>query len=326
MRDNSVHGQRAGTDRVHGLFGIVAVCSLISAFVQTALGGVVRATGSGLGCPDWPLCHGQIVPPFELTTLIEYSHRLSASVLILLLLAASVLAWAHYRSNRLILVPTLLGMALVVGAAVLGGVAVLTELDWWVVLVHLSIAEGVVACTAVLSLVVWRMRRETQHADGALEGSRGFKRLALIGAVGVFLVILSGSYMVGQGAGSSCATWPLCRGSLMPEGTPYAVHMGHRFLTALVGVLIVWAAAWSRRRAQPDVSMAGLALLILFAVQVALGAGTVMMGFTAEMKAIHLTASTLVWIAAVSLAALVYLPGPERSGGSALSNPGRLAT
>ena len=299
--------------------------------MQTALGGVVRATGSGLGCPDWPLCHGQIVPPFELTTLIEYSHRLSASVLILLLLAASVLAWARYRSNRLILVPTLLGMALVVGAAVLGGVAVLTELDWWVVLVHLGIAEGVVACTAVLTLVVWRMRRETQHADGASTGSRGFDRLALAGAVGVFLVILSGSYMVGQGAGSSCATWPLCRGSLMPEGTPYAVHMGHRFLTALVGVLIVWAAAWSRRRAWPDVGMAALALLVLFAVQVALGAGTVMMGFATEMKAIHLAASTLVWIAAVSLVALVYLPnghepGPERSGGSALSNPGRLAT
>ena len=290
-------------------------------------------TGSGLGCPDWPLCHGQIIPPFQFETLIEYSHRLSASVLILLILAASVLAWVHYRSNRLILLPCLLGMALVLAAALLGGVTVLTELDWWVVMVHLTVAEGVVACTAVLTVVVWRASRGSRRSAEGAESSGKPSRLLLASAIGVFLVILSGSYMVGQGAGSSCATWPLCRGSFMPEGTVYAVHMGHRYLTAMVGALIVWAAvaAWSRRKLQPDLGLAGVALLAVFVAQTALGALTVFMGFANEMRAIHLSAATLTWIAAVAAVAMVYLPptiqlAPQGPEGGRLSNQERLAT
>ena len=254
-------------------------------------------------------------------------------MLILLLLAATIMAWTRYRSNRLILVPTLSGMVLVIAAAILGGITVLTELDWWVVLIHLGIAEWVVACAAVLCLVVWRMRRDARPAEGSSDDSGRLPRLAVAAAVGIFLVILSGSYMVGQGAGSSCATWPLCRGSLMPEGMPYAIHMGHRFMTALAGALVVWAAvaAWSRRREIPGVGAAGLALVALFAVQVALGAGTVWMGFTADMKATHLSAATLVWIASVSLVALVYLPnsmgrGSERPLRTPPSAAGRLVT
>ena len=59
-----------------------------------SIGGVVRITESGLGCPDWPLCHGRIIPPFDAATLIEYSHRLMASVVGLLVLATLVVGLA----------------------------------------------------------------------------------------------------------------------------------------------------------------------------------------------------------------------------------------
>ena len=85
--------------KVNLAFRIVAVSSLIAALGQVTLGGVVRVTESGLGCPDWPLCHGGIIPPFELSTLIEYAHRLSASVLGLIVLALAALAWLFYRYN-----------------------------------------------------------------------------------------------------------------------------------------------------------------------------------------------------------------------------------
>jgi len=310
LRDNGDGQPQARTAKVSLLFRVVALFAALSAFGQVALGGVVRVTDSGLGCPDWPLCHGQIIPPFELTTLIEYSHRLSASVLVALLLTVSILALIHYRSNRLILAPSIAAIAFAFAAAVLGGVTVLTELDWWVVLFHLGIAELVVASTVVISVVAWGdMLRSRDRAPQAGESGR-FNLLVLATVIGVFLLILSGSYMVGYGAGSSCGTWPLCRGSLFPDGTPYAVHMGHRFLSVLVGGLIVWTAvsARSRRVLRPDLGWSGLGLVLLFAAQIAVGAGTVLGGFAAGMKALHLSLATLVWIAVVLLAALVYVP------------------
>ena len=66
----------------------LSILAVLAAIAQVTLGGVVRVTGSGLGCPDWPLCYGQIVPPFQLDALIEYSHRLSGAILGVLVLLA----------------------------------------------------------------------------------------------------------------------------------------------------------------------------------------------------------------------------------------------
>ena len=74
--------------------------------------------------------------------------------------------------------------------------------------------------------------------------------------------------------------------------------------------MIVWTAvsARSRRVLRPDLGWSGLGLVLLFAAQIAVGAGTVLGGFAAEMKGLHLSMATLVWISVVLLAALVYVP------------------
>ena len=288
-------------------FRIVAVAALAAAFGQVTLGGVVRVTGSGLGCPDWPLCHGRIIPPVELATFIEYSHRLSASALGLLILAVAALAWLFYRSNYWVLVPSALGAALMIVAAALGGVTVLTELAWWVRLMHLGMAEALVACIAVAVVAAWRVRSRLPHEEQTLVEADRFKLLVIATVLGAFALILSGSYMVGYGAGSSCGTWPLCRGNLAPDGTQYLIHMGHRYLAALVGFFVIATAvsAWSRRARRPELGWAALLLAVLFVAQVIVGAGTVWAGFSSQMKAVHLSLATLVWVTLVLIAALV---------------------
>ena len=141
--------RRGPVPRSRVAFRILAIAATVAAVGQVTLGGVVRATGSGLGCPDWPLCHGRIIPPLDAAALIEYSHRVSASVLGLLVLALAALAWTTYRKDRWISVPAIAAVGLVFVAAGLGALTVWTELDWWLRLLHLAIAESLVACLAL---------------------------------------------------------------------------------------------------------------------------------------------------------------------------------
>ena len=288
----------------------VALAALIAAFAQVTLGGVVRVTDAGLGCPDWPLCHGRIIPPFDLATLIEYSHRLSASVVGILVLTTAVLGWAVYRGVGWVVVPSVLGLVLVIVAAALGGVTVLTELAWEWVLVHLAVGELLVACMVVVTVVSWRAREMTSVPETGPVFDGKHNLLVMATLAGVFVLLLSGSYMVGYGAGSSCGTWPLCRGSLLPGGEPFLIHMAHRFLAAMVGVLIVATAmsAWSRRAPVPGLARAAPLLMGVFAIQVVVGAVMVWTGFGSQVKALHLSVATLVWMALVFVAALAYTP------------------
>ena len=297
------------------IFRVLAVASLVAAFAQVTLGGIVRVTGSGLGCPDWPLCHGQLIPPFDFATLLEYSHRLSASLLGVLVLGTAVIVLLRYRHIKWGKNSILTALALVFVAAILGGATVLTELAWWLRLIHLGVAEVAVAALVIAVVVSWRVGvANRDDADTHVEA--GANKLLISALIGVFLLILSGSYIVGAGYGSSCGTWPLCNGSLFPEGRAYIEHMAHRYFAAIIGLLVLAVAykAWQLRFRLPSLGWSGVLLFLAFAAQILVGAFTVWLGFTPEIKAIHLSMATLVWIALVFVAALAYMPQRFNAG------------
>ena len=304
-------------DRLLIVFRIVALAAILAAFGQVTLGGVVRVTDSGLGCPDWPLCHGKIIPPFNTPTLIEYSHRLSGSVLGILVIAAAVVAWARnaamYRARRaeaqLVVRSSIGAVFLVVLAGILGGVTVLTELEWWLVLFHLTIAELLIACLVLAAMIGWSSN--TEEPVGITPEVYSSTTVLLVGlaAIGALVLILYGSFMVGYGAGTSCATWPLCRGSVLPEGSAYIIHMGHRYVAAAIGLLILAAAwrVWDSPPAGGRSRLAAGAVFVAFAAQIAIGAYVVWTGFSAELKALHLSMATAAWIAIIAMAVQTHI-------------------
>src|SRR5215472_1414524 len=139
-----------------GVFRRLAFATALFAYLQIALGGVVRVSGSGLGCPDWPLCNGRPYPPASINSIIEYSHRTVGAITGVLLIATVVLAWLVYRQRRPIVAWVATGSLFAIAIeGGLGGVVVANELQPWLVLVHLGLAMlilGSLVATAVLSL------------------------------------------------------------------------------------------------------------------------------------------------------------------------------
>jgi len=280
-------------------YKVVALLSLVVSFIQIALGGFVRASESGLGCPDWPLCHGKIIPPFEFHTLIEYSHRLNGSLLGILVAVLLILCIMRYRRDKQLMLANYAAFTLVVSAGILGGITVITELAWWIRLIHLGIAQFLAAC---LMYITYKFAFDNISNDYSyLNPIRAWKWKKILCVSLVFLLIVSGSYMVGIGASSSCSSWPLCKGLSIPDGMSYQVHMGHRYISvvtlAFVGYISIELMIHAKgNKLIKRVTHSALGLL---GIQIILGAVTVWSGFSSHMKVTHLSVATLVWLSVI---------------------------
>src|SRR5215212_8193261 len=95
------------------------------ALALIVLGGVVRITGSGMGCGDhWPRCDGAWFPPLDLPTLIEIGHRWAAALVSVTVFAVALVAWRRHRNEPALRNPALLAAVLLVAQVLLGAVTV----------------------------------------------------------------------------------------------------------------------------------------------------------------------------------------------------------
>ena len=297
----------AGSDRQRGWFTPLVLVAVVATFGLIVIGGVVRVTGSGLGCPDWPLCHGRIIPPMDFHTLIEYSHRLSASLVSVLVIAVGVLAWVKYRHHRPLLVLALTSVALLTLQVVLGGITVLTDLKGTVVTAHLGTA-GALLAVLIVALIVSSQPRAYEAWDSAEQGRRVWW-LAGSTSLGIYILTLLGAYVRGSGATYVCLTWPLCHGAFLPGGQLELIHMMHRLTVVLVGVLvaITIVKTWRYRRGRPWQGTLSGVLGTLFIAQVVAGAAMVLTDASPATQALHLSLGMATWGASIALTTVVWL-------------------
>jgi protoheme IX farnesyltransferase len=277
------------------------------AFGLIVLGGVVRITGSGMGCGDhWPRCDGQWFPPLDLPTLIEIGHRWVAALVSVMVFVVAAVAWRRHRHEPALRNPATLAAVLLVVQVLLGAVTVKLALPPWVIITHLANAMLLLAALMVVALragapespAAAPIQRHPQH------------RLVLVTAGFGFVVILFGAQVANFHAGLLCLGFPLCDGGVLPPASSLAaLHWAHRVLAfAFLGLAGVMVARLTRRHDPSSYLLRRAASVVLAATvaQIGVAAAMVLQLLPPTLRALHLLVGTLVW---ASLVLLVFRSG-----------------
>lgn len=273
-----------------------------------AIGGLVRASGSGLGCGDsWPDCSGHVFPDvMNVHQMIEFSHRFVATAVVVLLGAVMVLAIRTMRSRPALLWPSIAAFGLVIFQAILGAIVVKVDLGATAVVLHLATAMSLVALLIYLSAATY-----VASAPGAITADKRVANAAGLAAASVLLLLMVGSYVSGRGAGNVFNDWPLMGGKVVPDLSVslYALHFIHRVLAAVVAVIVAVVCVGVIRRKQELPIQAKLAhsAIGLFAAEIVIGAGNVWSNLNSAVVTLHLLTGALIF-ATVSAIAIVSHP------------------
>jgi len=288
--------------------GFQRLCLATTALVVLLIvvGGTVRATDSGLGCPDWPRCHGSFIPKWEKHTLIEYSHRLTASVVGVMVLAVTVWAWRSYRHVRSIFLPAVATFALLLVQGGLGGLTVVHELPPGIVTVHLATALALLALLILIDVAAFR----GPNVAARLRAPAALPGVALTAAAMVLGVMLLGAYISTSHYSLACSGWPLCNGDVVPPLSSESARLVffHRLLALGLGFVLFAMAVIAWRGRARGVLWANLSVLAfaVYIAQVFVGAANIWSNIADAAQVAHLAVGTVLWAILAYLAVRLY--------------------
>jgi protoheme IX farnesyltransferase len=323
LRRRPSHSTFAPPRRLVTRFQKLAAATVVTAILLVTIGVVVRATGSGLGCPDWPLCNGRIIPALDdPKAWIEWIHRTVAVVIGFEVLGLAILAFRDRRDRRVLFGATIVALLLVGFQAWLGKETVLQKNTGESVTAHLASAM------ALVGLLVWILARSLYPARLTGGGSQRFTLLAAFGAASVYALLLFGSNVTATSQWYVFPDWPLMNGSPFPPLTEAdSAQVLHRWIAVVVGVIVaaVFIAAWrSRPRSRPVVRLAAAAAA-LFPIQAIVGGLQILTSLSEWSQTLHLALGALVWALLVALVSVSYFEA--RSGAAVTAGePGDPAT
>ncbi len=286
-------------------FQKLAALTLATALGLVTIGVIVRATDSGLGCPDWPLCNGQLIPALgDSKAWIEWIHRTVAVVIGFEILGLAILAIRDYRDRRSILWPSLVAVALVGFQAWLGRETVRLGNSGESVTAHLA-----TALTLVALLVFLTVRAGYPARIGGRGGSQRFTLLAAFTTAITFALLLFGSHVTATASALVFPDWPLMNGSLFPAITDAtSPHVLHRWVAGVVGLVVLALAvvAWRTQRDHPTLLRLSIGTAVLFAVQVVIGGAQVLTQLADWTVTLHLALGAVIWATLVGLTVTSY--------------------
>jgi len=311
MPVQTIAGVEGAVDRqvVRRRFARLAAVSAVYTYLLIVFGGIVRITGSGLGCgDDWPLCNGQLLPPPDLATWIEWLHRLLAAGLAVPIVLVAIQATRHRNGvlggPKSAAIPAFVALGLLVVQVILGAVTVKFDLPAGVTASHFVNAMLMLGALVLASV---RAGESGAAHDTAL--AKKWARPAGVAVILGLLVVTFGALtanvgLIGAQTAPSPTAWacqgfPLCNGKLLPEGGSFVhIHWTHRLLAYLLFFHVIGAAIAAVRRGAPaPIRNGALWSLALVVAQVVVAAGLIHMRLPAGMRILHLVVGAALWMA-----------------------------
>lgn len=287
--------------RILGRLGLAAV---LVAYGEVMLGSWTRINGAGMTCPDYPLCHGEFIPSMGGGTVWEWTHRVTAALLSVLVLGVLAYAWRNRKTAGFVtpvgsVTAALFGFQVFLGAATVHLSNSPMSVVW-----HWGTAMAFVASLASMTIFAYAAQRSTSPASDA----RAHTVLPIIlsaTAVVAFITMCVGAYVSSSGAGLACRDIPGCAGAVVVYTPGQYVQMLHRFIAALcllaaaLSFTLVWALG-----AAASVRLAASVGLGLVFVQIVLGLLNVALRLPIDLREAHAANAALVFLAFVCAAAL----------------------
>lgn len=266
-----------GTKRMR----VYAWASLVSQIALVVTGGLVRLTGSGLGCPTWPECEaGSItnVPALGIHGVIEFTNRMLtfALLVIAVLTFITVFSFAKNQRKGLFWTSLVLGLGIFV-QAVIGGISVLTGLNSYIVGTHFLVSAALIT---VATILLW-----FSYGRKLTPLRSGIKTLTgALYPVGILTIII-GVLVTGSGPHAGDAKTP--RNGINPDLITH-LHSYPAYLT--LGLVLVQILLLVRTNSKLTSS---LWLLVALLVQATIGIWQTRSGLPIELVAVHLLGASV---------------------------------
>lgn len=273
---------------------IVAWLNLIGNLAIIGTGGAVRLTGSGLGCPTWPLCTEDSLvntPEMGIHGVIEFSNRTLSGVLGVLALLLVLVTWRIVRL-RVLAIIVLVG---IVAQAVVGGITVLAGLNSWIVGFHYLASTALVAvCAAIVIRAVRGMGPRERFLPGWM------RIVTHVTTALLLLTMIVGVITTGSGPHSGDES-ALRNGLAWDVLAHVHAYLGYALVASLV-VLLVGAVQVGNRRLLVSV----LVVIAAVVVQIAVGIAQANLGIPPLLVGIHMV------LAGITVALTVLLVDASR--------------
>ncbi len=248
-------------------FRALVVAGVMVAYALAMLGSWTRINGAGMSCPDWPLCHGAVVPVLHGGVVLEWLHRVLA-VFEGFVVAGLVMTGLQLRSaipvlgGMLVALATVFVLQVLIGSAtiVLGNSPVSVMIHWGGAMLLLAV---------LISLAVVAFVYDSRQTAPVF--AQRHQMVPLLIATGwAFAAMCAGAYVSASGAGLACPSAPGCGPAFLGHTIPQALQMTHRFIAAGLVLFAITAAALLPR-SQRSATAALRIALVLLALQIALG-------------------------------------------------------
>lgn len=272
----------------------LGLATTLLTFGLIVVGSVVRTTGSGLACPDWPLCEGRLIPRFEFHVLTEWFHRLLALLVSVMVFATVAWVLAQGPLRRHLGGLAVLAVGLLFAQILLGALTVWKLLSPAVVSSHLAVALLLFSTLLTLTLVAQSGAAVEAAPAESGPGPAAARPGGLLGTFAIatglaYVQCLLGGLVSSNHAGLACPDWPTCNGQWFPplEGL-VGLQMTHRWGAYLLTLVMLVVAGRARTATDPGVHAGGSMAAVLTLVQIVIGVASVMLGTPPWTSALHL--------------------------------------